>query len=164
MTYYYYAAVMPVDMVLYAAAGNGGSEDVTENLQGQVQQHSVASQLQCAANLANQYSLANALGTNGKSGFFNGIANGVLGNSVSTVVSYAYGGSTTEFATTAYDVGTKAAASSINEATAATPITALGLGAEVGEIATEGFGSIFTAAKGIYDLGSFGYALYECHN
>jgi RHS repeat-associated protein len=123
--------------------------------------------LVCAAETANQYSLAQLAGTNGKSGFFNSVANGVLGNTFSTVVSFAYGGSSTEFGTTAYDFGTKATESSLNAVTGAAPITDLGLGAEsAGQIAegvaTEGLGGIFSAGKLIYDLDTFAYGAYKC--
>lgn len=36
------------------------------------------------------------MGTSGKTGFWNGLANGFFGNTVSTVVEYAYGGSNAE--------------------------------------------------------------------
>jgi len=44
-----------------------------------------ATLLVCAAETANNYSLAQLAGTNGKSGFFNSLANGVLGNTFSTI-------------------------------------------------------------------------------
>lgn len=123
--------------------------------------------LVCAAETANNYSLAQLAGTNGKSGFFNSLANGVLGNTFSTVASYLYSGSNVELGTTAYDYGTKATASSINAVTGAAPVTDLGLGAEsaaqISEgIATEGLGGIVTAAKLIYDAGTFGYGIAHC--
>jgi RHS repeat-associated protein len=123
--------------------------------------------LVCAANTANQWSIANAIGTNGKTGFWNSAANGLFGNTISTVVSYAYGGSNVEAGTTAYDLGTHATEGSINAVTGAAPITDLGLGAESASqiaegVATEGLGGIVTAGKLIYDIGSFGYAAYKC--
>jgi hypothetical protein len=95
------------------------------------------------------------------------MANGVLGNTVSAIVSYAYGGSSGEFATTAYDIGTHATEGSINAVTAAAPITDLGLGAEsaaqVAEgLATQGLGSIVAVGKLAYDAVSFAVAAYKC--
>ncbi|MGH9771272.1 MAG: hypothetical protein ACRD4Q_06200 [Candidatus Acidiferrales bacterium] len=124
--------------------------------------------LVCAAETANQSSLAQLAGTNGKSGFFNGLANGVLGNTFSSVVSFAYGGSSTEFGTTAYDFGTKATEGTVNAATGAAPITDLGLGAQsaaqISEgVATEGLGGIFTAVKLGYDFGTFLYGVGHCY-
>ena len=124
--------------------------------------------LVCAAQTANKLSLAQAFGTNGKKGFFNNVANGVLGNTFSTIAEYAYGGSNVEFGTTAYDLGTKATESSINAVTRATPIADLGLGAEsAGQIAegvaTEGLGGVLTLGKLIYDGGTFAYGFIHCH-
>ncbi len=123
--------------------------------------------LVCAAETANKWSIANAIGTNGKTGFWNSAANGLFGNTISTVVSYAYGGSNVEAGTTAYDVGTHATAGTINAVTGAAPVTDLGLGAEsaaqISEgIATEGIGGIVTLGKLAYDTGSFLYALHKC--
>jgi uncharacterized protein with beta-barrel porin domain len=117
----------------------------------------------CAAELANRYSLAQLAGTNGKSGFFNSMVNGVLGNTVSTIVSYAHGGDSAEFAATAYDMGTHAVEGSINSVTAPTAITELGLtGGVGGEFAGKGLGGIMTLGKLAYDVGSFSYAYYQC--
>ncbi|MHB8527025.1 MAG: RHS repeat domain-containing protein [Candidatus Acidiferrales bacterium] len=125
--------------------------------------------LVCAAETANKYSLAQVVGTNGKSGFFNNLANGVLGNTFSTAAGYFYkGSSTTEALTTAYDFRIKATESSINGVTGAAPITDLGLGAEsaaqISEgIATEGLGGVFTLGKLAYDFGTFAYGVGHCY-
>lgn len=124
--------------------------------------------LVCAAETANKLSLAQLAGTNGKSGFFNNLANGVLGNTFSTLASYAYGGSNVEFGATAYDFGTKATEGSINAVTGAAPITDLGLGAksaaQISEgFATEGLGGIFTVGKLAYDFGTFAYGVGHCY-
>jgi hypothetical protein len=124
--------------------------------------------LVCAANTANQWSIANAIGTNGKTGFWNSAANGLFGNTISTVVSYAYGGSNVEAGTTAYDLGTHATEGSINAVTGAAPITDLGLGAESASqiaegVATEGLGGIVTVGKLVYDFGTFAYGVGHCY-
>lgn len=145
-------------MTLWLAAATGSPQPPT----------SKQPLLVCAAKTANNYSLAQLAGTNGKSGFFNSLANGVLGNTFSTVAEFAYGGSSTEFGTTAYDWGTKATASSINAVTGAAPITDLGLGAESASqiaegVATEGLGGIVTVGKLLYDGGTFLYGVGHCY-
>ncbi|MGA7090672.1 MAG: RHS repeat-associated core domain-containing protein, partial [Candidatus Acidiferrales bacterium] len=156
--------------VCYIACGTepgpamGISDELTPPPQSQAPKQPL---LVCAAETANKWSIANAIGTNGKTGFWNSAANGLFGNTISTVVSFAYGGSSTEFGTTAYDFGTKATEGSIDAVTGAAPVTDLGLGAEsaaqISEgLATEGIGGIVTAGKLIYDIGSFGYAAYTC--
>lgn len=110
----------------------GGTQTLPQS-QGQKQPLLV-----CAAETANKLSLAQAFGTNGKPGFWNSVSNGFFGNTFSTVTEFAYGGSTTEFATTAYDYGTKATEGAINAATGTAPITDLGLGAESAAQISEG--------------------------
>jgi hypothetical protein len=123
--------------------------------------------LVCAAETANNYSLAQLAGTNGKSGFFNSLANGVLGNTFSTVASYAYGGSNVEFGTTGYDFAAKATESSINAVTMAAPVTDLGLGAQsaaqISEGLAEGLGGAFFWGKLAYDAGTFLYGVGHCY-
>ena len=104
---------------------------------------------------------------NGKPGFFNSLANGVLGNTISTVVSYVYGGSNVEFGTTAYDIGIRATEGNINALDERDSITDLGLGAKSAEeisagFASEGLGGIVTVGKLAYDFISFGYAYVKC--
>jgi hypothetical protein len=53
------------------------------------------------------------------------MANGALGNTFSTIATYAYGGSKVEAGTTAYDIGTHAVEGSVEPATAPVPITEL---------------------------------------
>ena len=110
---------------------------------------------------------ANAIGTSGKSGFWNSLANGFFGNSISTVVEYAYGGSSTELAATAYGEGTGAGESAVNAATGSAGLTDLGLGAEsasqvAAESAEEGLGGPVALLKGFYDLATFGYGVAKC--
>ena len=121
----------------------------------------------CAAQAADKLSLANAMGTSGKPGFWNGVANGFFGNTISTVVEYAYGGSNAELGAAAYDYGTQASESTVNAATGSAGLTDLGLAAEsasqvAAESAEEGLGGPVAILKGAYDLATFAYGIGHC--
>jgi RHS repeat-associated protein len=124
--------------------------------------------LVCAAKTANKLSLAQALGTNGKPGFINSVANGVFGNVFANLTLFVSGGGSTVTASTSlYNMGTGAATQSLNAVTGAEPIADLGLGAQsagevAGGIATEGLGGILTVGKLIYDAGTFAYGVVHC--
>lgn len=122
----------------------------------------------CAANFADDHSLAGLAGTIGQSGVLANIVNGVAGNSISGVVKIFAGGGnrwrlTTALANAPSPVGFALTATAVNAATAPTPITQLGLSASVGgELAGVGLGGAFAVAKLGYDVSSFVYALGEC--
>lgn len=120
----------------------------------------------CAAEAADKLSLANAIGASGKQGFWNGLANGFFGNTISTVVEYAYGGSSTELVATAYDYGTGASEGAVNAMTGSAPMTDLGLGGSsqaTEGAATEGLGGVVAGMKIAYDAGTFLYGAVKCY-
>lgn len=120
----------------------------------------------CAAETADKLSLANAMGTSGKTGFWNGLANGFFGNTVSTVVEYAYGGSNAELGATAYDQATGASESAVNSVTGSASMTDLGLGgaSQAAEgAAAEGLGGVVAGMKLAYDVGTFVYGAVKCY-
>lgn len=118
----------------------------------------------CAANLADKYSIAGAVGTTGKQGFFANVFNGVAGNTFSGLtLAFSGGGNKYRLGTSINNATFGGAGAAINAVTTPAPITELGLTETVGgEFLGKGLGGIFTVAKLGYDLGSFGVAYYEC--
>lgn len=123
----------------------------------------------CAAQTADKYSLAGAVGTIGKQGFFANVFNGVAGNSVSgAVLLFSGNGNKYRFGTSLVNapppVGFAATANAINAVTtpaATTELNLTGVG-EFANFAGDGLGGLFTFGKLAYDIGSFGVAYYEC--
>lgn len=128
--------------------------------------------LVCAAKLADQYSIAGALGTTNKTGFWANVFNGVAGDTFSGLtLAFSGNGNKYRFATSVVNapppVGFAAAANAINTATTPAPILDLGLGAEsAGEAALsftgEALGSMVTGIKLDYDALSFAGAYLAC--
>ena len=118
----------------------------------------------CAANLADKYSIAGAVGTIGKQGFFANVFNGFAGNTFSGVtLAFSGGGNKYRLGTSINNATFGGTASAINAVTTPAPITELGLTETVGgEFLGKGLGGIFTVAKLGYDAASFGIAYYEC--
>jgi hypothetical protein len=119
----------------------------------------------CAANLADKYSIAGALGTTNKTGFWANVFNGVAGNTVSGFVLAVHPGQGNKWraATSINNLAFGGTASAIDFATAPVPITELGLAETVGgDFLGATFGAPIVVAKGAYDLASFGVALYKC--
>ena len=62
-----------------------------------------------------------------------------------------------------YDIKTHAVETTVNALTTPEPITELALTEQVGgELAGEGLVTIFSVAKGVYDLGTFAFAYAAC--
>ncbi|HKU20843.1 MAG TPA: hypothetical protein VJQ50_07495, partial [Terriglobales bacterium] len=139
----------------------GGGGGGTPNQQTQPQTPT-PSRAVCAANLADKYSIAGALGTTNKTGFFPSVFNGVAGNTVSGVVMMFNGGNKWRAVTSINNVTFQGTTTAINAVTTPAPITELGLTETVGgEFLGKGLGGIFTAGKLLYDIGSFTAAYYS---
>ena len=119
----------------------------------------------CAANLADKYSIAGALGTTKKKGLFANAFNGMAGNFFSGAVFALHPGLGNKWraATSINNLTFGGTTAAVNAATDAAPITELGLSEAVGgEFFGASFGLPVTIAKGVYDLASFGASYYEC--
>lgn len=119
----------------------------------------------CAAQTADKYSIAGALGTTNKSGFFANVFNGVAGNFFSGVVLATHPGLGNKWraAASINNLTFGGTTAAVNAVTDAAPITELGLSGTVGgEFLGASFGLPVTIAKGVYDLASFGVSYYEC--
>jgi len=118
----------------------------------------------CAANTADQYSIAGALGTTEKTGFFANVFNGVAGNTFSGGVMLFNHGNKWRFTTSANNLALGGTGAAVNALTDAVPITELGLTETVGgEFLGASFGLPAFAVKLGYDALSFtGAYLFAC--
>jgi hypothetical protein len=123
----------------------------------------------CAANLADKYSIAGALGTTNKTGFWANVFNGVAGNTVSGFVLAVHPGQGNKWraATSINNLTLQGTGKAINAVTTPLSVLDLGIGAESAETAAasfvgEGLGSIVFGIKLAYDTGSYLVAYHEC--
>jgi RHS repeat-associated protein len=122
----------------------------------------------CAANLADKYSIAGAVGTIGKQGFFANVFNGFAGNTFSGLtLAFSGGGNKYRLGTAIENapppVGFAVTANAINAVTTPAPITELGLTETVGsELLGEGLGYTIAGLKIGYDALSFAGAYLAC--
>lgn len=123
----------------------------------------------CAAQLADKYSIAGALGTTNKTGFWANVFNGVAGNTISGFVLAVHPGLGNKWraATSINNFTLQGTSKAINFVTSPAQILDLGLGAESAEeagasFAGEALGGVISVGKAVYDVGSFGAAYYEC--
>jgi RHS repeat-associated protein len=143
--------------------GGGGAHGTPPQSQGPKQNRWV-----CAAQTADKYSVAGALGTTNKTGFWANVFNGFAGNAFSGLtLAFSGNGNKYRFATSVVNapppVGFAATANTINAVTTPAPISELGLTETVGsEILGEGLGYTVASLKIGYDAVSYGAALYKC--
>jgi RHS repeat-associated protein len=118
----------------------------------------------CAAQTADKYSLAGALGTTNKTGFFANVFNGIAGNSVSGIVmTFNHGNKWNTVggvADTTLGI-TPATVNALTTPAATTELNLTGVG-EFANFAGDGLGGIFATGKLIYDATSFGIAYVAC--
>jgi hypothetical protein len=118
----------------------------------------------CAAQTADKYSLAGALGTTNKTGFFANVFNGIAGNSVSGIVMTFNHGNKWNTVGGIADTTLGITPGTVNVLTtpaATTELNLTGVG-EFANFAGDGLGGIFATGKLIYDATSFGIAYVAC--
>jgi RHS repeat-associated protein len=146
--------------------GGGGTGGFGGGNTGGAPQTQGQSRAVCAAKLADKYSIAGALGTANRTGFWANVFNGVAGNTVSGFVLAVHPGLGNKYraATSINNLTFGGTASAVDFATAPLPVTELGLTETVGgDFLGATFGLPITLAKGAYDLASFGAAyLFAC--
>jgi len=115
----------------------------------------------CAAQTADKYSIAGALGTTNKSGFFANVFNGFAGNTFSGAVMMFNGGNKWRATTSINNLTFQGTANAINAVTTPAPISELGLTSSVGsDLLGEGLGGTLSLIKLGYDAASFGTAYF----